>query len=415
MRVLLTGAGGFLGSAVGPALARAGHRVVAGVHRRGSAAAGVETVLMDYRRDFDVARWWLRLRDVDAVINAVGIFRETRGQTFEAVHVRAPKALFQACAEAGVRRVVQVSALGADADATTAFHLSKREADAFLLQLPVSGVVVQPSLVYGESGASTRLFQALATLPVIPLPGDGRQRIQPVHVADVAQAIVSLLDSDWRGVIPLVGAESTTLRDYLGTLRSGMGLGAPRFMETPAPLMRLATATGLADRDALAMLERGNVADVAPMRSLLGAPPRAPREFISPHRAAAIRQAALLAWLTPPLRWSIALVWLVAGVVSAGLYPVTQSYAMLAQAGVPPAWQALALFGAAVLDIVLGLAIFFVRHRAIWWVQAAVILAYTAIVSIRLPEYWLHPFGPIVKNLPLLAAIALLGALEPRR
>ena len=78
---------------------------------------------------------------VDAVVNTVGIFREAGAQSFEAIHTRAPVALFEACVEAGVRRVVQVSALGAAADAPTEFLRSKHRADEALGALPLSSVV----------------------------------------------------------------------------------------------------------------------------------------------------------------------------------------------------------------------------------------------------------------------------------
>ncbi|MCV5949169.1 NAD(P)H-binding protein, partial [Escherichia coli] len=90
------------------------------------------------------------LAGVDAVVNAAGLFRQTRTARFADVHVRGPCALFTACAKAGVARVVQISALGADEAARSAYHLSKKEADDFLLRLPLaSAAVAQPSLVYG--------------------------------------------------------------------------------------------------------------------------------------------------------------------------------------------------------------------------------------------------------------------------
>src|SRR5439155_26090049 len=97
------------------------------------------------------------------------------GPTFRALHDEGPRALFAACRESGVTRVVQVSALGADAEAASAFHRSKRAADDFLLSLPLRGVVVQPSLVFGVGGASAELFTRLAALPLVPLPGGGTQ------------------------------------------------------------------------------------------------------------------------------------------------------------------------------------------------------------------------------------------------
>ena len=108
------------------------------------------------------------------------------------------------------------------------------------------------------------------------------------------------------------------------------------------------------------------------------------------------------------------MVWIASGLVSLGPYPVERSYELLAQAGVPSAMHPLALYGAAALDLVLGVATLAFRHRAVWLVQAAVIVGYTAILTLRMPEFWLHPFGPIAKNVPLVAAILAVIAVEHR-
>src|SRR4051812_39982798 len=109
MRVLVAGASGFIGRALADALAREGHEVIR-ASRHGELAVDFASVA--------AAHWWApRLENVQAVVNAVGIVRESRGQTFEALHTRAPIELFRACAAARVGFVVQISALGADAAA----------------------------------------------------------------------------------------------------------------------------------------------------------------------------------------------------------------------------------------------------------------------------------------------------------
>jgi hypothetical protein len=109
------------------------------------------------------------------------------------------------------------------------------------------------------------------------------------------------------------------------------------------------------------------------------------------------------------------LVWIVPAVVSLGLYPVADSYLLLARAGVPPALQPLALYGAALLDLALGvLCVLPRRPRWLWLAQIALIAGYTAIISARLPEYWLHPYGPLSKNVPMLAVLWWLHLTEER-
>ena len=108
------------------------------------------------------------------------------------------------------------------------------------------------------------------------------------------------------------------------------------------------------------------------------------------------------------LRLSIAIVWIATAVVAAGLYPVDDSLALLARVGLAGTAALVALYGAAALDLAIGIATLVVRRRWIWTAQLVVILGYTVLISVFLPEQWLHPYGPMLKNLPMLAAILLL-------
>ena len=424
MVILLTGASGFLGRRIAAALARAGHELVCALREPGKAAGlGLpgRAIAADFARDLDPEDWRPRLAGVDVVINAVGILRETRGQRFEALHVAAPRALFAACLAAGVRRVLQISALGADAAAQSRYHRSKKAADDFLVRLPLSAVIVQPSLVYGPGGTSAKLFTLLASLPLIPLPGRGDQRVQPLHIDDAVAAIVALAQGDaFRGErVALVGPVPLTLRQWLAELRRGLGLPPAPFVAVPPRLVATGAALAgllpgsLLDAETLRMLERGNTASAAATRQLLGRAPRAPAGFIAAGERHGVLALARLAWLLPLLRWSIAAVWIVTGLLSLGLYPVAESYALLTAVGVAGAWAPPLLYGAAALDLALGIGTLALRRRHwLWRAQIALIIGYTAIISLRLPEFWLHPFGPVLKNLPLLAAIALLMTFE---
>ncbi len=423
MVVLLTGANGFIGRRLHDALVQAGHEVVCAVHRPQADGPWKRQIVVDFASDVSPAAWVPHLVGVDVVVNAVGILRESGSQTYEAIHVRAPIALFSACEEAGVRRVVQISALGADEQAASRFHRTKKTADDDLAARNLDWVILQPSLVYGPEGTSARLFTLLASLPWIPVPGGGDQLVQPVHVDDLVAAVVAAVDASetQRRRIPVVGSEPLRLRDFLARLRGAMGLGPARFVDIPMPLVRLAAGIGtlarrgLLDRETLGMLVRGNVADASAMTRLLGRQPRPVEQFIARQDAPAVCTMAKLQWLLPPLRWSIAIVWIMTGIVSLGVYPVEDSLALLARVGATGTLAYLLLYGAAVLDLVFGLGIFLMRRRRpLWIAQAAVILLYTVIVTIWLPEYWLHPYGPILKNLPMLAAIGLLYHLEPR-
>lgn len=426
MKILMTGATGFLGRHLLARLLAAGHLVVCAGRRPPDCDDARCTWL---KLDFAATSpevWAAHLRGMDAVINLVGIFREGGASTFEALHLRGAAALFDACRAAGVPRVVQVSALGADARAETPFLASKYQADRHLLSLPLDACIAQPSLVFGVSGTSAHRFLEMASLPLLLLPAGGRQRVQPVHVDDVAQALLAMLSAPpgaLRGRrVALVGPRSLTLAEYLRELRLALGLPARAWsLRLPGWLVSLAARWGdwrrdaLLDRAAWLMLQRGNTADAAPITALLGRPPREPRGFIAADLRTAMRTQARLGWLHPLLRLSLAVVWLATALVSLGAYPVQQSYALLARAGVPPAWQPLALWGASGLDLLFGVLTLwrFEGQRWLWLAQGLLITFYSAVIALRLPHFWLHPYGPMTKNLPILALLALLWFLEP--
>lgn len=422
MRILLVGASGFIGRHLAQALLPA-HQVLWAARSPPTVPdPRLRHVPVDLLRDTCIGDWLPRLEGVDAVVNAAGLLRESGAQRFDAIHVAAPIALFDACARSGVRRVLQVSALGADEGARSRYHLTKKAADDHLRQLPLSFVIVQPSLVFGADGASAALFCRLAALPLRLLPGQGGQLLQPVHIDDAVDAIRRLIEaSEVPPQLALVGPSPLPLRDYLAVLRAAMGLPPATAVPVPLPLVRVAAAVGerlpgaLLDRETLEMLERGNTAPCDALARVLGRPPRPPSQFIAPGaERQALREHALLSWLLPVLRGSIALVWIVTGIVAAGLYPVADSLALLARADVHGGAAVLMLYGAAALDLLLGVLTLVVRRRWLWIAQIALILGYTLIITLYLPEFWLHPYGPVLKNLPMLAALWLLLAFERR-
>ena len=423
MRILLTGASGFIGRAIAHALRARGHAVVRVLRRPPAGAADV--VQADFA-DRPACDWWVpRLAGIDAVVNAVGILREQRGQAFRALHTEAPAELFRACAQAGVGTVVQVSALGAQAGARSAYHLSKKAADDELRSLQLRGAVVQPSLVYGSGGPSAALFNKLAVAPVLPFPAGGRMAVQPVHLDDVVAGIVRLLEAPPPSVQTLhfAGPRPLELRAYLAQLREALGEpGRQWIVPVPAPLFRAGAAMAghlpgsMLDADTADMLLAGNATRDNALPQLLGRTPRAPRDFVAPAAREGERRQAVLDLWQPVLRSALAFLWIWTAIVSFGLYPVQASEAMLARVGLHGGLATVALYGAALLDLALGVLTLAAParwRRPMWVVQLVLVAGYTLLITLFLPEFWLHPYGPVAKNLPLLALIGLLWALEP--
>ena len=181
MRILVTGAYGFIGSHIVTGLRSAGHEVV-GCGR--DMALGlrlhpdIEWIACDFNRDTSLDAWRPRVAGVDAVINCAGILQGSHRNRMEAIHKETPAALFQACAEQGPRRVIQISALGAGPEAGTAFAATKQAADDHLMDMDLDWVVLRPSMIHSRGCyGGTALMRGLAALPVVtPLPGGGGQR-----------------------------------------------------------------------------------------------------------------------------------------------------------------------------------------------------------------------------------------------
>ena len=422
---MIAGATGFIGARLSQAFSAAGHEVICASRTRPDPLAPRcgRHVTLDYTSMPATSDLLEVLSGVDVLINAVGILRESGNQTFDALHTHGPKALFAAAAQAGVRRVIQISALGAGADAVSRYHRSKHAADVALMAQPVDWLVVQPSLVYGPGGTSAQLFDLLASLPVTPLPSGGAQPIQPVHVRDLVDAVVRLAQSPaaLQCVLPVVGPAPLTLRDFLQQIRGAMGLAAARTLSIPAPLMKLGARIGdflpfsMLDSETLGMLERGNTGDPARLERVLARTPLAPGEFLTPTERDARRASSSLLWLIPLLRASVAAMWLIAAFVSMGLYPRADSLALLQSIGIPATWSPLLLYTAIGINLLFGILSLLPARRWLWNAQIIVVIGYTLIITWRLPHLWLEPFGPVAKNLPILALLLLLRELEKRK
>jgi uncharacterized protein YbjT (DUF2867 family) len=424
MKVFLTGASGFIGGHVLRALAERGHQVTCLV--RGRAARAVEALALPgvtvVRGEFTRPEAWLtHVPGHDAVVNAVGIIREGPGASFEEVHTRAPVTLFEAAARAGVSKVVQVSALGADGGAQSRYHLSKRAADRRLAELGVPYLILRPSVVYGPGDHSMTFFLSLAALPVAPVPGDGQYQLQPIHVDDLVRAVVLAVERDdiRNAAVDAGGAEAVTFDELLDVLARRLGKKRARKLHLPWGLMRLTAAVtdalgrGPITGEELGMLRRGNVCDPGPFREWFGF---TPVPFAVGVARRPLSEAdvwhARLAPLRVPLRLCVAFVWVATGVISA-FFSTAQGYELLGRVGITGPLADGALYGTSYLEIGLGLATAVGwRVRLMGAIQIMLVLGFTAILTARLPEVWLDPFGPLTKNVPLLAATLVMMALE---
>lgn len=220
--ITVFGGSGFLGRHVVRALARRGYRIRVAVRRPDLAGflqplgivGQIHGVQANLRYPDSVMA---AVKGADAVINLAGILQEGGRQSFAAVQANGARAVAQACAAQGVTRLVQISAIGADADSASAYGRTKADGEAAALSLVPGAIVLRPSIMFGPEDTFFNRFAALARmLPVLPLVG-AETKFQPAFVGDVAEVIARAIDGTVPGgqVYELGGPEVKTLEELV--------------------------------------------------------------------------------------------------------------------------------------------------------------------------------------------------------
>ena len=409
MKVLVVGATGFIGKSIYSFLKRENDEVVPSSRQD-----------IDFSSLQDDKELVSKLKDFDVVVNAVGIIAQTKTQSFEQMHTVAPIILFDACQEAGVKKVIHISALGTQ-EGTTAYHVSKNRADEYLRALDLDYAILHPSIVYGDDGKSTALFQALAMLPFLPIVGDGQQVLQPIALEDLLVTVKRAIYSKEKSIeLDLVGAKSMTYEELLKGFRSWLGLKPTRSVSVPTfgtNLVGKILDEPTVSLDNIKMLNEGSSASIEPLKNFLNYTPASMQERLFSVKAHnAQKLYASLYFMRPLLRWVIGFVWIWSGIVSAFLYPQPLAFELLHEIGVPVGLDVPLLYFASFLDILIGiLTIVGYRLQTILSLQLLVIGVYTLLLTFLAPYHWLHPFGPVLKNLPLMVSIYILMKLEKYR
>ena len=213
------GGSGFLGRYVVRAFARAGWRVRAAVRRPDLAGflapygvvGQVQPVQANVRYPGSVEA---AVEGAEVVVNACGIQREAGRQSFEAVHALGAAAIARAAKAAGARALVHISGIGADAASGNAYIASKGRGEASARAAFPEAVMLRPSVVFGPEDAFFNRFADLARMmPALPAFAEGRAKLQPVYVGDVAAAVARALDGGLQAgaVYELGGPEVMTL------------------------------------------------------------------------------------------------------------------------------------------------------------------------------------------------------------
>ena len=242
MMIFVSGGTGFIGEHLRRALLDRGHRIRLLVHQRGEGVEqGVEPVEGDVTRPESLHG---AAAGCDAVVNLVGIIREFpgKGVTFEKLHVEATRAMVSVAREAGIRRYLQMSALGTRPDAVSGYHRSKYRAEELVRASGLDWTIFRPSIVFGPKDAFVNMLAGyIRSYPAVPVVGDGTYRLQPISAEDVARCFVLALElpATVGATYELCGPDRPSYNEMLDTISRALGKGRVTKLHSPLALMKL--------------------------------------------------------------------------------------------------------------------------------------------------------------------------------
>jgi uncharacterized protein YbjT (DUF2867 family) len=217
----------------------------------------------------------------EAVIHLVGIIVEKRSNTFESVHYVGTRNVVQAARRTGIRRFVQMSALGARANGVAEYQTSKWRGEEEVRLSGIPFCILRPSLIFGRGGFVNEMADVMKQAPLFrPVPGDGESKFRPVSVADVAYCTSQALTSDAATgqTIDLGGADELTLNQVLNEIAAYGGVNKPA-IHIPMGLMKIGArfaqrlSTPPVTMGQLRMLEEGSTCAIEPMRRIFNFTP----------------------------------------------------------------------------------------------------------------------------------------------
>ena len=255
MRVLLTGATGYVGSYVLRELLRQGHTPRCLIRGPASDLAvqdeSIEIVSGDVT---DASSLWGLFSDCDAVIHLVGILEEhpRQGVTFERLHVDATRNVVEGAVDAGIECFIQMSANGARPDAGTVYQETKWTAEQIVKNAGFDHwTIFRPALLFGRPDpgrpefSSTLLRDLVRPFPILPVFGDGQFELQPVHANEVASAFVDALtlDAARENTYVAAGPDRYPYVEILDRIALGAGLDPKPKVKVPIALARIGVNT----------------------------------------------------------------------------------------------------------------------------------------------------------------------------
>ena len=284
-RVTVFGGTGFVGRRVVRHLSESTATVrIASRHPARAEGDNVEQIVADAHDERSVEA---AVVGADGVVNAISLYVEHGGDTFHSVHVEVAARIARVARRAGIRRFVHLSGIGADAASPSPYIRNRGEGEAAVQAAFPGAVVIRPAVMFAPDDAFlTTILGLLRTLPAYPLFGDGRTRLQPVYVDDVAAAIAQVLRQTQRPypIYELAGPRVYSYEELLRTIARAAGL-RPVLVRIPFAFWN--AAAGLAEilphppltRNQVELMQVDTTAsDSRPGFGLLGISPRSLEE-----------------------------------------------------------------------------------------------------------------------------------------
>ncbi len=380
MNILLLGGTGFIGNALFNTLV-VKHHVIVG--SRSPIDGYPFWVKVDFLKPIN---WDSTLEEVSLVINAIGIIEGD----FKTVQSTAPLLLYKKCKQKGIR-VIHISAIGADIDnPPTPFLSSKKITDNFLLNYD-KAKVIYPGIVIGKKGKSSRFFKELTQLPIIPLLSN--KTLPFIHINQLSllvDNVVARFDSYPIKIYALSKPES--LKTIFSSIKGKKArfVTLSKFLISTLFFVFPKFSFGIFNKNTFVLFNTISATNYEPTFPEVS-------KSITPSSLDKGEELPKIIAL-----YALSFIWIVSGLVS--LFSWSESFKIMEEIGASNQVAVFLIVLGSFWDLLLGTLILLKKYRKkIIILQVFTMLVYMVILSFFAPHYWLHPFGVLTKNIPLLA------------
>ena len=282
--ILVTGATGFVGRHVVQELLSSGHSVRAMVHTPARASVLPNDRLEAVQGDvMNPASLTDAVAGVETVVHLVAVIRESRDLTFQRVNYEGTRNVLAAAASAGVKRIIDASAIGATSDPSIPYLYSRWMAEQEVIRSGVPYTIIRFSFAFGDGDEFINRLAALVKLsPIVPVIGNGRNLLQPIAVEDVARCLALACETEEAigKTIEVGGPDQYTYRETLDLVAETLGaktvkINVPIAVMSPwVALMGAFVSRPPVTSDQLKMLRFDNVAELDSVKKAFGFDPR---------------------------------------------------------------------------------------------------------------------------------------------